>query len=305
MQLTIHQVDAFTREPLTGNPAAVVPQGSEQLSEAQMQRIATEMNLSETAFVLPPTDPTLADLRLRWFTPACEVPLCGHATIATFHTLAALDLLTVGAGIDLRLETLSGVLPIRVEPSSDGVTVRMGLPTPTFSERNDLREPLAAAFGVELDPSQPVEVTDRGYVFAPVADLATLHRMTPDMTALVAIDRAHGLWGFTPYTTHSTDPAAHGQSRFFAPGHGVDEDPVTGSSSGPLGVLLHRHGHAPTPVEGVVMLTVEQGQAIGRPGRMDVRFTVGPAGEIGALSILGRAVTVLTGTLHLPTESRL
>ena len=84
--LSVYWVNAFTLEPFTGNPAVVVPDASD-LSDDQMQRIAREMNCSETVFVLRPTD-TEADLRLRWFTPTQEVPLCGHATVAAMHILA-------------------------------------------------------------------------------------------------------------------------------------------------------------------------------------------------------------------------
>ena len=86
MKISIRQVDTFTQLPLTGNPAGVVL-GGEGLADKQMQMIAREMSVPETAFVLPPTIPD-ADLRIRWFTPTVEVPLCGHATVASFHVLA-------------------------------------------------------------------------------------------------------------------------------------------------------------------------------------------------------------------------
>src|SRR5438067_13631590 len=104
--LAAYKVDAFTTEPFTGNPAGVVPH-ADGLSDRDMQRIAREMNLSETAFVLPSAAPGAA-MRLRYFTPATEVPLCGHATVATFHLLAELG--TLRAPTALRIETKAGVL---------------------------------------------------------------------------------------------------------------------------------------------------------------------------------------------------
>ncbi|MDH3252028.1 MAG: PhzF family phenazine biosynthesis isomerase, partial [Ignavibacteria bacterium] len=117
----IRQVDAFTDVPHTGNPAGVVTR-ADGLTDVQMQSIAREMALSETVFVLSPTLPS-ADLRIRWFTPKCEVRLCGHATIAAFHALAEDGM----SGMDrvgshrFTVETLSGVLPVTVERSPDSV----------------------------------------------------------------------------------------------------------------------------------------------------------------------------------------
>ena len=122
-EISIRQVDAFTTEPLSGNAAGVVTRGGESLSNAQMQAIAREMNVAETAFLLPPSNQS-ADLRIRWFTPGMEVPLCGHATIASFH--AAAEEGSWGLAADgvhrLRLESLSGVLPIEVTKNA-GETV--------------------------------------------------------------------------------------------------------------------------------------------------------------------------------------
>src|SRR5262245_9979213 len=130
--LRIFQVDAFTRRPYQGNAAAVVlePGG---LSDAAMLLIAREMNLSETAFLLPPSSAD-ADLRIRWFTPAAEVDLCGHATVATFH--AAMEQGRLAPGV-FRMECRVGILPIGLERDDDGgAVVRMGLPLPSLEDLN-------------------------------------------------------------------------------------------------------------------------------------------------------------------------
>ena len=110
-RIAIKQVDAFTTQPFTGNPAAVVTQAAG-FTAAEMQAIAREMNVSETVFVLPATDPE-ADLQIRWFTPTTEVALCGHATIACFQALAEEGRLgaprTAGT---FKVQTRSGTLPV-------------------------------------------------------------------------------------------------------------------------------------------------------------------------------------------------
>lgn len=113
MKIRLKHIDAFTDTPLTGNPAGVVV-NADGLTDQQMQRIAFEVRASETAFVLPPETPE-AQLRIRWFTPSAEVPLCGHATIASFHALAEEKMMGMdGAGsYKFQLETKSGSFPFR------------------------------------------------------------------------------------------------------------------------------------------------------------------------------------------------
>jgi trans-2,3-dihydro-3-hydroxyanthranilate isomerase len=132
MNITIKHIDAFTDAPMQGNPAGVVLHG-DGLTDPMMQGIAAEMALSETAFLLPPTA-TGADVRLRWFTPVNEVPLCGHATVATFHAVAEERLQGTGdhPRKTLRVETRSGILPVTIDRGGSGTTIHFGLPLPHF-----------------------------------------------------------------------------------------------------------------------------------------------------------------------------
>ena len=207
--LPFFQVDAFADRPLTGNPAAVMPL-ERWLDDALMQAIAGENNLSETAFTVP-SDREDADFDLRWFTPAAEVEMCGHATIASGHILMT--------GSSVRFSTKSG--PMTVSRRDDLLELDMRAATLT-----KVHEPnLCAALGLA---DSPVWLAD-GYndaAIVEVADEAAVLATTPDFGALKRIHRM-------PVVT------ARGQSqsvvsRVFVPYLGIDEDPVTGSAHAAL-----------------------------------------------------------------------
>lgn len=204
--LPFTQVDAFAHAPFTGNPAAVIPLAA-WLDDATLQAIAEENNLSETAFTVPtPNDPD-ADYELRWFTPAVEVKLCGHATLASGHVLMM--------GDQIRFRTRqAGILTV----SRDGDGYALSLPAWTMAAK-PLPE-LAAGLG-----GQPVEChwRDGGYALFLYPDEAAIRALTPDFAAL----KAHG-----PLLLMATAPGQDSDivSRIFVPGGGIDEDPVTGSA---------------------------------------------------------------------------
>ena len=152
--IEIFEYNAFTDQPFAGNPAGVVTD-AEGLDANVMQRIARQMNLAETAFLVPPSDPD-ADIRLRWFTPAMEVELCGHATIAAFTAAAEHDVVSVAEGEErqLRVETLSGVLRIGVARRAGRPEVSMQIPVPTLEPIDIDRKAFAAlwnASAADLD----------------------------------------------------------------------------------------------------------------------------------------------------------
>lgn len=216
MPIPISIVDAFTAEPFAGNPAAVclLP---EPASEAWMQAVAREMNLSETAFLVPGE----GSFGLRWFTPACEVDLCGHATLASAHLLWLDGWLAPGE--DARFDTLSGRLTARrladgwiamdfpaepaepVEPPP-GLLETLGLPGALWTGRNRL--------------DWLIELADDQAVLA----------VAPDFRTLARID-ARGVM----VTARAASPDHDFVSRYFAPAYGIDEDPVTGSAHCCLG----------------------------------------------------------------------
>lgn len=299
MRVAVQQLDAFTDRPFAGNPAAVVSQ-ADGLTTEQMQAIAREMNLSETVFVTQATDPD-ADLQIRWFTPTTEVDLCGHATIACFHALARQGLHGLGEPGDhcVQVQTRSGTLPVRVEHGSDGLLVWFGLPLPRFRSCRLDHETLAELLGVRpqaFDPRLPL-AEFYNYAVIPIRTLATLQKLQPDPHGLDRLARESGVWGFAPMTLDTVDPDSAMHLRFFAPSEGVPEDPVTGSAHGPLGVYLWRQGILQA-VHGMVRCVGEQGDGMGRAGRVSVRIRL-DGEEVERVEVGGKAVLVLEGFLEL------
>lgn len=268
--MRIRIVDAFTDRPFTGNPAGVVLL-EEWPEDAWMQRVAAEMNLSETAFAVPRDDTAEADWELRWMTPVTEVSLCGHATLATAHVLYG-DGLARGR---LRFATRGGVLTTE---RGDGGTLTMDFPTAPLTPLV-LPTGLAAALGAE-----PLSVHGTGPVvgdlLAELADEAAVRTLAPDLAALARLD-ARGV-----IVTARADGNGTGcdyVSRCFLPAAGIGEDPVTGSAHTALAPFWSaRTGRAE--------LTGFQASARGGVVRTAVRGT--------RTLLSGNAVTVLDGTLH-------
>ena len=255
----IVQVDAFTDRPFAGNPAAVcvLPAAAD---ASWMQHVATEMNLAETAFLHPEGDAW----RLRWFTPALEVDLCGHATLASAHVLWSEG--HVPRGNALRFATRSGIL---------GATARDGWIELDFP--SEPAKPVVApthlleALGVTGTVAQ-----NRMDYLVEVADEAIVRRVAPDLGRLKLIPMRGVV-----ITARGTAPYDF-VSRFFAPAAGVDEDPVTGSAHCAL---------APWWSErlGRTALTGYQASPRGGVVRVELRGN--------RVALLGQAVTVLRGDL--------
>jgi PhzF family phenazine biosynthesis protein len=207
MKIPMYQVDAFARAVFSGNPAAVCPLET-WIYDATMQQIAAENNLSETAFIVPKR----GEFEIRWFTPLEEVPLCGHATLASgWVILHALQ----PNRPEVRFFSASGELRV----TRDGERLAMALP------RRD-PEPLAAppTLATALGAA-PREVLAGGEQYVCVYDdAATVAALRPDFAAVAALDRK--VCVTAPGDGYGCDFV----SRFFAPGAGVPEDPVTGSA---------------------------------------------------------------------------
>jgi len=279
----IHRVDVFTRQAGQGNPAAVVL-NAQGLMDHQMQRIATEMNVSETAFVLPPDLPD-ADLRIRWFTPACEVSMCGHATIATVYVLYKSDLLpSQAASRPIRIETKGGSLQATIETAGRGVSrtlVWLDLVAPKLTPVPFEPAVWSPLLGVPQDAftfgPPPVRTQDRDLIVF-VADVISLNGTCPQMPALAAYCRENDVRGVCVSTVSTLSRSITAQSRFFAPACGVDEDPVTGSVHGPLGVHLVNAGTVPT-FNDMAALTCTQASPVGRAGLVRILVQRQPDGH--------------------------
>jgi PhzF family phenazine biosynthesis protein len=257
----IYVVDAFTSEPFRGNPAAVclLPEMRE---DAWMQQVANEMQLSETAFVVPDGN----DFQLRWFTPTVEVDLCGHATLASAHVLWTSGALSLDT--PARFHTASGLLIA----SRVGELIELDFPAEPV-------EPWPQAPDFSAILGAPVQQVGRNRMdgLVELDSEATIRALQPDLTALAAIP-IRGLI----VTSVATTPGVDFVSRFFGPRAGVNEDPVTGSAHCGLGPYWQ-------PRLGKDQLVGLQVSA--RTGRVHVRM-----GK-GRVYLGGQAVTVTRGEL--------
>jgi PhzF family phenazine biosynthesis protein len=290
----------------SGNPAGVVTDAAG-LDDRTMQLIAREANLSETAFILPSTTKR-ADLQIRWFTPEYEVPLCGHATVAGFHALAEERLAGMkGIGTyPFRVQTKSGILKVIVEKKYSGSLIEFYLPLPKFRKLSRPPQDVMKTLGLtrsDLIGELPIVVDN--YLYIPVKKLSTLNKIMPDSKMLGACSRRMKILGISIFTFETMEESSAFHSRFFAPAVGITEDPVTGSANGPLGAYLvsyalPRGQVLPSMVlsDGRLELIGEQGDVIGRKGRVKVRLRIGSRGP-SSLAIAGEAVTVTCSDLHL------
>lgn len=288
----VYKVDAFTRVPLQGNPAGVVPL-ARGLGEEEMLAVAREMNLSETAFVVPSRQ---ADFGLRFFTPTQEVPLCGHALVASLTLLHELGEVPLPGDVArVTVETGAGVLPVDVVRDRPGVRVDATQAPPAFRPFGRAAADLAAILGASADDLRddlPLELSYTGlwHLMVPLAAPEALDGLMPDCRALAALSREVGAVGVYAFAEEGDVL----RCRCFAPAAGVDEDPVTGTGAGALGAYLLRHGEV-RPDEPFTLL---QGEACGRPGSVRV-VVYGAPGAAASVVVGGHAVVSLRGEMRM------
>src|SRR5438309_6566766 len=264
--------DVFTDTPLTGNQLAVFTDGRE-VDDATMQKLAREMNLSETVFVLPSET---AHARIRIFTPTAELPFAGHPTLGSAFVLGQPLQLT-----EIRLETGAGVVPVRLE--REGARVSFGWmtqPIPKWRSYERADE-LLSVLGVESE--LPVDWYDLGpsHVFIALRSPDEVAALRPNFQELA--DFHTGVNCFA-------SAGERWKTRMFAPADGVPEDPATGSAAGPLAVHLLRHGRIAFGGE----IEISQGAEIGRPSTLYARVD-GSADRPDRVEVGGSAVTVARG----------
>jgi trans-2,3-dihydro-3-hydroxyanthranilate isomerase len=271
--------DVFTDMPLAGNPVAVFTDARE-LETEEMQRLARELNLSETVFVLPKEADGHA--RIRIFTPSIELPFAGHPTLGAAFVLAQPMQL-----VEIRLETLGGTVPVVLEREGAQIVFgRMEQPVPSWKPFAD-EEALLGALGVERS-ELPVEEYDNGaqHVYVCLGSEEEVAALHPNLRG-IGLPEALG-------TNCFAGSGKRWKTRMFGLG-GIDEDPATGSAAGPLAVHLARHGRISWGDE----IEISQGTEIGRPSTLYARAE-GSEDQVGRVEVGGSAVVVARGEFRLP-----
>ena len=290
------QVDAFTDRPLGGNPCAILFDTAD-LDEATMLAIAKEMNLSETSFV---RQSAVADVGARYFTPAVEIPLAGHPTIATIFSLVETGRLTLtGDYTTLTLELTAGVIPIEIYAEQGQVRrIVMSQNKPQFLDNHDPAEVLPV-FGLteaDLLPNLPIQTVSTGtpQMMIPLRDQAALRRAVMNIPAFLALRAKSDFFGGPHlFCLSGATEAGHTFARHLDAPPDLLEDPFTGSATGGMAAYLWRYGLLNRPT-----FIAEQGHWLGRPGQATVEV-IGPPDNIETVKVGGQAATIMRGELTL------
>ena len=301
--LQFYKADVFTDLPFGGNPVAVFP-NAQDLTDTEFQQIAREMNLSETVFVMPPTEPE-AIAKLRIFTPTQEIPFAGHPILGTFYVLGKLLEFPLQEPIThIKYECNIGVFPVELYVLKGEIDrVLMSQPTPQFLESVDKIEDLydiATALGIHKsvisDTKFPIEVVSTGLpvIIVPVRTLTAVKSIAVNHAAVTEICDRFGANGIMVYTTMTVEDWSTVHTRMFAPPIGVGEDPATGSASGALGAYLVNNGVV--EVAPTTEIIAEQGYEIDRPSRILIQV-FSDDDIIQSVKVGGQVVMVAEGKM--------
>ncbi|WP_053957488.1 PhzF family isomerase [Inediibacterium massiliense] len=295
----LYQIDSFTKGKFTGNPAGVIT-NADGLTDYEMQRIARELNNSETAFIFS-SDSNEYDAHIRFFTPINEVPICGHATIAAHYARA------VENGLDTSRvyhKTGAGILPVDIVKEKGDYKIVMTQGKIEFGNIIDSinKEKLLAALNIrnsDLLEDYKIQIVSTGHskVMVGIKSIATLNTLQPDynvLSKLSTIIKCNGYYVFT-VDPQDSDILIHG--RMFAPAIGINEDPVTGNANGPLGAYLVRHNLVKHN-NSLFKFKVKQGEAIKRPGIIEVEVKIENKEPV-EVKIAGNAVIIFRSELSL------
>jgi trans-2,3-dihydro-3-hydroxyanthranilate isomerase len=324
------QLDVFTEIPFAGNSLAVFPE-AEGLTDEQMMKIAREMNLSETVFVLQPGSneqtanskqrdengsastehprgPSVLR-RLRIFTPVREIPFAGHPIVGTWNALAREGVVPIPEGgtgwTRIHHEVGIGVLPVDIE-FQDSAPIQVVMTQGKFEIKDEIDDAheqaeIARALGLtteNFDETLPIQVISTGMSFlaVPIRSLADVGRCKVNAALLTEIYQRSGSTGcevFTRETIEIGEARAH--ARMFAPGDNIAEDPATGSAAGALGAYLVYHGASNAEsVDGRTRFVIEQGDFMQRPSRINLDIS-GKPGAIDEVRVGGPSVVVARG----------
>jgi len=301
--LPLASYDCFSDVPFGGSVAMMVSDAAG-LDETAMRRIAREFAAPATCFI---QEVGTDAVRVRFFSPVAELPMCGHGTMGLFTKLIGDGQLDWN-GAERRTATL--VTPIRssrvdlVRLADGRPRVLLDLKLPAFAAATVDTGELAGLLGTTPDAFDlrlPFETAGADFVHLPVAmrDLAALSALAPDFPALRRFCLERGIGTVIAWSTQTGDPGAAWRCRDFCPAVGVDEAPAVGTSNGALACYLVRHDVLAPDHAGEIAVFAEQGYEVGRPSRIDVEVTVA-AGQATAVRVGGMATRVISGNLALP-----
>lgn len=297
---TYHLTDVFTNRPFGGNPLAVFTDAASILPEL-MPLIARELNLSETTFVLPPTNPA-NNYRVRIFTPDREMPMAGHPTIGTAHVLSLLGMIPrQGNHTTAIFEELVGDIPVTISYRDNMPDmIWMTQPEPQFGPILPDPAPVLAALSLPpeaISPNYPIQVVSTGvpYLYVPITSLDYIRRISIDTNACRKLLDPLNTDGIFPFTTQVETPGSTVHSRMFFLGHGIFEDPATGSAGGPLAAYLHRYNITPDSSTTIIS---EQGLEMHRPSYLHIRLLMDGT-TYKAVQVGGQCHYMGKGQLHI------
>ncbi|MEA4989200.1 MAG: PhzF family phenazine biosynthesis protein [Anaerovorax sp.] len=296
--MNFYIVDAFTDQVFGGNPAGVVllEAGMAFPSNELMRKTAAELRYSETAFVRPINE---KEFNIRYFTPAAEVDLCGHATIASFCALQQDGI--INSGESYINDTLAGRLNIEVNDSF--VMMDMGQPQslPKMERQEELQE-LYRVMGLSYENQGVIKNTEKILlpqlvstglfdIMMPVASVEELAAICPDFSALSALSERYNVTGVHAFTVNSDDGAVH--CRNFAPLYNIDEEAATGTSNGALTYYLYVNGFIKADQENLFI----QGEAMDRPSKIISHLK--EADEKIKIQVGGRGIVLAKGEIFI------
>jgi PhzF family phenazine biosynthesis protein len=300
-RIRIFQVDAFTTERFTGNPAGVVLD-ADALSDAEMLAIARELNNADTAFVLAP-DGADHELRVRFFTPRTEASFVGHATIAT-HFVLSHDGAQRPNGGRIRQRQKSGIVDVEVRGQDAARRIAVRQPAPPLGRQLNDRERLAVLDALalstgDIDTRCALRIVGGAGTRLMIGVRATeqLKQLKPDFLRLTTLSAQLGAAGFFVFTLSHALPGCLTESRMFCPALGIPEDPVSGNAHGLLGAYLVEQGllaHSGATAR----FTGAQGHHVNRAGRVDVELEF-TDGKLDGVWIVGQAVQIFETAMSL------
>lgn len=295
----LYQIDSFTKEKFTGNPAGVIT-NADGLTLEEMQKIARELNNSETAFVFSSNEQDY-DVHIRFFTPTNEVPICGHATIAAHYARAIENNIHTSR---IYQKTGAGILPVDIVEENKDYKIVMTQGQIEFGDviQGVNKKDLLSALNItenDLLEDYKVQIVSTGHskVMIGIKSIGTLNKMIPNYEALSKLSKVINCNGYYVFTVDSQDSDILVHGRMFAPAIGINEDPVTGNANGPLGAYLVHHKLVKHN-NSLFKFKAKQGEAIKRPGIIEVEVKIENEEPL-EVKISGDAVITFKSELEL------